>query len=83
MHAKVGWLHRQLPSGKAVVGSTDSLKALQAGCVDVLLLASEHHPIEKAELVRLAERQACRVETVMVERRRSRRLRIRKGVCNG
>lgn len=64
-HAKVGWLHRQLQNnGMAVAGSADSLRALGQGCVDVLLLAREHHPIEKAQLVRLAEQQGSRVEIV-------------------
>ncbi len=50
--------------GLAVVGSDACIMALERGKVDVLVLATEHNPEDKEELVRLAEQQDCEVELV-------------------
>ncbi len=51
-------------NGLAVVGSDACIKALERGQVDVLVLATEHNPEDKEVMVRLAEQQGCKIETV-------------------
>ena len=50
--------------GLAVVGSDACITALERGQVDVLVMATDHNPEDKEELVRLAEQQGCKIETV-------------------